>query len=410
MYFQLTEAVKRRFILELRRFWATHPKYQDLVDGIQGKYSFGIRPPHGIIVKTGSASKVDLSADSYVGRVVSHVMLANWKRYPGHSIEWVREDTLALQANGDRFPSPPGVYFINIIEDPDDPTQLAFTVDAMLDVYHEQVLPIGTSALLQNPPIAGTTRVYEMPADYMLYEGKNYELALDGDGKPTGELILAEELSEGRYLSIDYRYTPEREDDQIPYWRIYPKHANHKAIPGCVIAFGNRVKKGDRQVIVVQEVRSPTALEYGGRWSLSIDFEVFSRDVYAQQEIADTSVMYFWGLLRPRLATEGIEIMDISLGGESEEIYDDTGDDYFYNSSFSMTVETDWAIHVPLPIFLRRVEALSEIRLRELALLTDAEAAQAVQSNIQALDALGLEAVADPFFLGRGGDTYEIIR
>ncbi len=52
MYNFLTEATKRRFILELRRFWQYHPKYRDIVDHIQNKYSFRERPQYGIILKT----------------------------------------------------------------------------------------------------------------------------------------------------------------------------------------------------------------------------------------------------------------------------------------------------------------------------------------------------------------------
>jgi len=53
MYFRLTEALKQRFIDELRRFWSYHPRYNgsaassdedcsavNLVDNIQGKFSF----------------------------------------------------------------------------------------------------------------------------------------------------------------------------------------------------------------------------------------------------------------------------------------------------------------------------------------------------------------------------------
>jgi hypothetical protein len=83
--------------------------------------------------------------------------------------------------------------------------------------------------------------------------------------------------------------------------------------------------------VVVHPIRQPVALEYGGRWDINLEFEVIARDVYAQQEIADFSVIYLWGILRSRLAKEGIEMTEISLGGESEEVYDDTGDDYYYN-------------------------------------------------------------------------------
>ena len=69
IYYFLTESVKRRVILELRRYWSYHPKYPDLPDHIQGKYSFRERPQYGIVIKTGSANRVDLSPDNYLGVV-----------------------------------------------------------------------------------------------------------------------------------------------------------------------------------------------------------------------------------------------------------------------------------------------------------------------------------------------------
>ena len=51
--------------------------------------------------------------------------------------------------------------------------------------------------------------------------------------------------------------------------------------------------------------------------------------------------MFLWATLRPSLIDEGIDLMEISMGGESEEVYDENADDYFYNSSISMTVQTE---------------------------------------------------------------------
>lgn len=81
MFYFLTTAVARRFVMELRTYWATHPKYQDLVNNIQGKYSFEQRPQYGIVVKTGAANQVQLSPDNFMGTVQSYVALA---KIPGY--------------------------------------------------------------------------------------------------------------------------------------------------------------------------------------------------------------------------------------------------------------------------------------------------------------------------------------
>lgn len=393
MYFRLTGAMKDRFILELRRFWATHPKYRDIVDRIQGKYSFKERPQYGIVVKTGSGTRVDLSPDNYIGVVVSYVYMTKVQNYPGLSIEWVREDSVAIQNNNGAFPSPPGIYYVEMTEDEE------FWVDPLYDVYHEQVTLVSpTSAQLQNVPLTGTLRLYEMPAGYQLVEGVNYTLGQAGD------ITLVQPVTGGRSLVADYRWPGQ----SMGPFRIKTPCGVNNAIPGVVLAFGRRNEKGDRMAIVVQDRRSPASLEYGGRWDVTLDFDVVSRDVFAQQEIADQTVIYLWGVLRPYLSSEGIEMTDISLGGESEEVADETGDDYFYNSSFSITVQTEWSVHIPLDAYLRAVVPLTQEQARVAAGMTDEQVA-AVQSNIRMLESLGLELIRDPFFRDRTLD-FEVVR
>lgn len=369
------------------------------MDNIQGKYSFKERPQHSIVVKTGGGSRVDLSADNYIGIVTSYVYLTRVQNYPGTALEWVREDSVAIQNNSGRFPSSPGVYFIELTGDTE------FYVDQLLDVYREAVTAVSTTHWqLQQPPVTGTLRLFEMPAGFQLVEEVNYTLTLDGSGKPTGEIVLTEALTGGRSLVADYRSPGETTGPHT----IVPDRADNSTIPGVVLAFGRRNEKGDRLAVVVDSLRRPAALEYGGKWDLSLDFDVSSRDVYVQQEIADQTVVYLWGVLRPFLSSEGMEMIDLSLGGEAEEPYDENGDDYFYTSNFSMTVETDWSIHVPLGVFLRQAAPLTVEQARLVAQMTD-EQLDGWQGNIQMLESLGLETITDPFFSGRNS-TYETIR
>ncbi len=169
MYFFLTSAVKNRLIGELRDYWATHPRFQDLVDNIQGKYSFEERPSYGIIVKTGSASKIQFSADNFMGTVKSYVALAGMPGYPGTSIEWVREDSLAIQANGGSFPSAPGAYYCEMVSD----NQLY--IDPLLEVKDERVMMASpVEGVFGEVPFQGSLRVYEVPSNRMLKPGVDY--------------------------------------------------------------------------------------------------------------------------------------------------------------------------------------------------------------------------------------------
>lgn len=407
MYSFLTEALKRRFIMELRRYWAYHPKYRDIVDHIQGKYSFRERPSYGIILKASSANHVQLSADNFQGTVRSYVQLAKYQDKPGLSVEWVREDAVAIRSNGGVFPSPPGIYYVEIVEaDPSPPYNAEktfnFMVDPLLEVQDEVATKVDDFTWsVGNPYLEGTTRVYEMPGSIPYVRGVNYE-----EDAATGRLTVTTPVPPSAYLMVSYRYP----GTTTGPWRIVENFAHKNAIPGVVLAFGRRVEAGDILAVVVHDRRQPTALEYGGKWDISLDFDIAARDVYAQQEIADATVMYLWGVARNRLSTEGIEITAVSMGGESEEIADDTGDDYFYNASFSVQTQTDWSIHVPLTATIRRVVPLTSAQVAEIAGMTDDELIESnVSSNIQVLEDLGLRSFDDPFFAGRTS-TFETIK
>ena len=379
--------------MELRRYWAYHPKYPDLPDNIQGKYSFRERPQHGIIIKTSGATRVDLQAENFVGTVVSYAYLTKVNGSDGLALEWIREDGRAIASNGGRFPSPPGVYYLDLVEDNQ------FYVDPLLDIRNEQVTMVsGTEAQLQNRHLKGTLRLYESPSNWKMHEGVNYTVT------DSGAITLTEPLKQGRSLIADYRFPAE----SVGPFPIRENYANTTAIPGVVLAFGRRNKKGDKLAVVVQETRQPSALEYGGRWEISLDIDVMSRDVYSQQEIADQSVIYLWGIARNRLSTEGLEIMDVTLGGETEEVYDETGDDYFYNCSISMTVQTEWSVHVPLQATVRSASPLTQEHARFISALGEDDLADQ-HGDIKMLESLGLEAVRDPFFVGKT-KTFEVIK
>jgi hypothetical protein len=393
--------VKRRFIAELRKYWAYHPRYQDLVDNIQGKFSFkGDRPQRSIVVKAGSASQEILSADNYIGTVNSYVFLCKYRSAPGLSIEWVRENASAIQQNGGVFPSPAGIYYVQVLTDPEDPDGFVFFVDSLIEARAEAVpMTSETTAQLAHVPYAGSLRLFEQPSQYLLTDPATYTF-----DAVTGRITLQEPLLEGHYLVADYRY---KGRSSGPH-KIWPNHANHTAIPGVVLAFGTRLSDKDAQAVVVQPVRSMAALEYGGRWDVSLDFEVQARDVEDQEAIADQSVIYIYGILRSYLPAEGMEITEVSLGGEGEETYDDNADDYFYTSSFSVTVQTDWFVWVPIQGYIRDVVPLTLEQSRAIEGLSPEEL-EGMTGNLKMLASIGLEALTDPFFKNKTS-TFETIK
>ena len=411
MYYFLTQQIQRVFIDELRNYWSYHPRYQDIVDHIEGKYSFRERPQYGIVLKNSSGNQVQLAADNFQGYVHSYIYLANVEGKPGLSIEWVKENSIAIQNNGGVFPSAPGIYYVDFCDANGNPTDQAFYLDPLLEVLDETVLKINdTQYQLQNGGfLAGTLRLYRMPGNTQLYEGTNYNV-----DTVTGEITLLDDLiGDDDFLSADYKVPGETTGP----WPVMENRALTEPIPGAVLAFGRRVTAGDRLAVVVQGKRSISAMEFGGRWDLTLDVDVIARDPLAQREILDQTSLYLWSTARPRLSTAGIEILSINMGGETEEVYDENADDWFYNASFSLQLQTDWSIHVPLGICIRGVEPgggppldltgpsqapLTPPFIEQIGGLTDEQIAQ-IQDNIQAMANLGLSQTFDPWYAGKSG-------
>lgn len=416
MYAVLSENIKRRMILELREFWARDPKYKDtLTPNIQGKYSFEERPQQAIILKSSSSSPIQFSADHYQGMVVSYVHLAKVAATNaagatpfGSSIEWVKEDSRAIQSNSGVFPSAMGIYYIEVRRETMDwqgvPGEyLVFYVDPLLGVIDEQPTFIDprTYDLNNGSFHPGSLVVYELPGNIPLYEGINYSA-----DPLTGRITLVEPLPSRTALSVDYRYA----GTSTGPFLVEENGSNHTAIPGVVLAFGRRAYEGDIMAVVVTDRREEQAREYGGRWEMSLDFDVMARDVHAQGEITDRTLSYMYAELRDRLSFEGIEISEVSSGGEAEEVYDENGDDYFYTASLSMSVMTDWAIHVPLGAAISRVlpGTLTQDKIAS-GMSPDQIGTTGTASGILATDNLGLVAVQDPWFRDRS-KNYELIR
>lgn len=409
MFANLTEALKRRMIQEIRYFWSKDPQYRDsLVPNIQGRFSFEERPQQAIILKGQSATPFQLSADHFQGTVVSYCHLTKVYGQQGTSIEWVRENGTAIQSNDGAFPSAQGIYYIEVRAEminvrgvPEE--KLVFYVDPLLEVIDERATMLDprlyeVSAGSLHP---GSLRVYEMPGNIMYYEDVNYRV-----DPTTGQITLSTPLAPGTYLSVDYRYA----GTSTGPFPVPQNGANVAAIPGVVLAFGRRAYDGDIMAIVVGDRREAVAREFGGRWEMSLDLDIMARDLYAQGEITDRTLMYLYTEARERLSSEGIEITQASMGGEAEEVYDENGDDYFFTASLSMTVMTDWAIHVPLGISLTRVIPNTVTEAEMAAGLTDEQLVEmGSPSGLRYTQELGLEDVRDPWFRGRT-KTYDLIR
>jgi hypothetical protein len=352
VYYYLVQALKRRLILELQDSFGQHPVYRKIAPFIQNKFVFTERPQFGIVVKGSSANKYALSADNYVGTVHSHAMLATVGQ-PVYPIEWVREDIRCIEEHGG-MPTAPGVYFLTILEAPTAAQELGtYAIDALLTRTDEAVLVfqsgIEREAQLQQVPVADTLRLWEN-RQFMLTPEIDYRLG------EAGAIELLKRFSPGARLTADYRY----QGDPIGPCQFQWNMADYQTLPGIVMAFGKRAEAGQRVGVVVYQDRVDTAQAFGGKFESSFDLDVIARDTTQMEEIADLAIMYLWGQKKAQLEFEGIEIVDVSIGGEAEEADDEEGDLYYYTSDLSLQLRADWEIHVPLPLTISRVTPITK--------------------------------------------------
>ena len=397
MYYYLVSSLKRRVILELQDSFSRHPVYQKIVPFIENKYAFDERPQFGIVVKGSSANKVQLSSENFVGVVASHVMLA-YLDQPSYLLEWAKEDLPCVRNNGDKMPLAPGVYYIECLTAPTNPGEVGtFVIDPLLTVTDDPILKvrsgIETEAQFQQLPVKGTIRLWE-DRKFLLREGKDYEVDYT-----TGAITIKTRLQPDSVLTADYRYAVPSIGPVQWKWNT----ADWTTLPGVVMAFGKRGKPGDKMAIVVYDERVDAANAFGGRFEATFDLEVIAQDPIQMEEIADFAVMSLWGEKRAALSFEGIEVTDVSMGGEAEETYDETGDIYFYNASLSLQLQADWETHIPLPFTISK--AVVATRQAEASVTTDRRGGT---SSIVGLPHAGLFFATVPVIVGRN-NFYERI-
>ena len=129
-------------------------------------------------------------------------------------------------------------------------------------------------------------------------------------------------------------------------------------IPGVVLAFGDRTQECDKFNITITEERTDVAEIYGGKFEMTFDLIAFSKDSEDREKLSDYIVMSILDR-QSRLGFEGIELLNISPGGENEDVFNAETDEYFYESSIAVTFRVDWQIYHPLPVSIWRGEFTS---------------------------------------------------
>lgn len=344
MYYNFSSSLTQRLVEILQRSFHSHPRYSKIVPFIQSKYSFTERPQFGIVVKGSGGSGVALSADNFIGTVVSRVMLAYFDG-PAYPLEWVREDTEVINRNNGLVPTEPGVYYLEVLSVPTNASEPGqFILDPLLDQTQEPVRVFTSGqeheGQLSKVPVPRTLRLYANNY-YMLEEGTEYTVDYS-----SGKINFSIILPPNSIVRASYRYIVPSIGPKDFYWNT----ADSTTLPGVVLAFGKRARQGDKVAIRVYETPVDTAEAYGGKYEYGFDLDIIATDPDQMKEMADFTVVQLWGVLRGELANEGIEILSVTPSGESEEARDETGDEYFYTAPVAVQMRTDWEIHVPMPL------------------------------------------------------------
>ncbi|MDD5649595.1 MAG: hypothetical protein PHF86_04145 [Candidatus Nanoarchaeia archaeon] len=344
MFYIISNSLKKRFVSIFQDILARHPIFEKVK--VYTKFPQEERPKTAILVRSVSGSSQKLGLDNFIGTHRGYCSLANLKDVPGNSIEWVRDD----QENLDKLVSQ-GFYIVKITEHDLNTNVFSFTVDPYLTCTNEKldlvVIRTHQGAILKNIPVnPGSEIVFSEHGQFEFK--KDIDYAIDYE---TGEILFTNPVTDHEPIVIDYQV---RSAQQGPFVAEY-YGLNNTAIPGVVLAFGDRLKVGDEQVVVVEEENTTTAKVFGGRWILNVDILGVAQDADQQERVIDYVVTSLWADYQDALANEGIAISEFALSGEAEDLEVEVPEEYNFTGGISFTVETDWEIYIPLIATVRRI-------------------------------------------------------
>ena len=110
MFFEISNALKKRFTLIFQEIFIEHPIFKKVE--VFTKFPKEDRPKHALMIRSVSGSSQKLGMDNFVRTARQFSTLANLKGQPGNSIEWVRDDEKNLD-----LISAPGFYIVKMITD-----------------------------------------------------------------------------------------------------------------------------------------------------------------------------------------------------------------------------------------------------------------------------------------------------
>lgn len=335
MFAFLTNALKRRVMRDLRHFINNHPEYKDDLKIIP-QFPQKDRPDMFIRVQGSNATLQRLDPSNHMGMVISHVQLLRLEQKPGWSVEWVREDK-----TNEGSLAAAGIYYLDFTADNE------FMIDPLIEhtetLYDNYVTGESDADFqLSNIPVRGRVDMTRISGEDRIYMTEDEHFTLN---RTTGEGTIVEEIGVQGW-SIEIKYLAP--GTSTGPFEFEPNSSLHEPLSGVVLAFGRRATQGDKMAVRIFEDREPTALAAGGKWQLGLTLEVWTKDPDTTQTLADFITMLFWGPLFHAYANEGIALVELNIGGESNEMYDENTDQVWFMQELSLSVMCDWEIHIPV--------------------------------------------------------------
>jgi len=248
----------------------------------------------------------------------------------------------------------PGVYQIEITNGDPILNKWEFMVDALLDkedILVEKSEGTETSFQTTHRPIyKGSLKLHEN--EYLMEE-----LREDNSNAETADYILDHDsgiitlikspypILKNATLIANYRVTGLSTG---PFTIPNSNYAHNAAIPGVILAFGRGISLGDKHYVVIHKDRLIAALEYSGKWETTISLDIYAKDSVKVEEIIDITTSYLNTYRKEELDAEGIYLVDVTFGGESEEVFDEGTGDLYYMGSVEYNFLTEWIMHKPV--------------------------------------------------------------
>lgn len=238
---------------------------------------------------------------------------------------------------------PTGIYQLEITDGDPQIHKYSFKIDALLEkkeILIQKATNNETSCRLSKYPIFAKSLRLRENKEIIMTDGTDYLV-----DEATGIITFLNPPLTNSTIEATYRIQGLTTGPfEIPYFN----YADNSSLPGVILAFGRGVAIGDKHFIFISNDREMTAQEYSGKWEMNISLDIYAKDSYKIEEIIDLVTSNLQVYRKSDLDAEGIYLVDVSFGGESEQIFDEATGDMQYMGTVDYNFMTEWIMHKPL--------------------------------------------------------------